>query len=511
MRSSLRPALALAAATGIVAIVGSPSLHGYNLLGGKLGVGTTAAGYQRDVRVFSNVSWTANQNAVAEAAYPGALGAALAAWKGARAWASDNVLAARNFDFDWQGAATSSDANQNTIGWAPCADPSLAAWTQTPIVDGWRIVMCTTFPWSDAPIGAPFGLVDIQGAVAHELGHALGLAHSQPANCGSSCTPLRPTMCAVFCTNGTTERDIAPDDQAGLGALYGAIPASKPHIDSLGGSTKAGDVLVIHGDHFAPVVAVKFTAGTSQDAGAIPGVVFDVPTTGTEIAVQVPPQARSGNVLVWELAEGLLSNAFPIDVASSSPALPKITGISPSEMQLVSIAPVTLHGKGFAGATKVTVGGQPAGFGIVDDATITFGPGYPTGPWTVDVQVESTAGTSNAVAFTYLPTSPPQLIVFTTTVSTLPCFWTVWGEPNSAWLLLVGFDPSTLPLGALDVLANGMLLDSGALSDIGNHTTFVTVPASLDGSSFWSQAVTWNGRDLAVSGVVQTAVVPLVP
>src|SRR5258705_3356328 len=129
-------------------------------------------------------------------------------------------------------------------------------------------------------------------------------------------------MCPAICSTGVSERDIAPDDANGLQAVYGAIGVNKPKITSLRGSLLTGQTLVINGLNFAATVNVKFTAGTTQNTGAIPGVVFNVPSQngGTQISVTIAVTAQKGNVVVCEPTLGVLSNAFPIDVGSVQPS-----------------------------------------------------------------------------------------------------------------------------------------------------------------------------------------------
>lgn len=262
--------------------------------GGGLGVGVGGSGYQRDVRIFNNAADpTANTNATPELAHPGALGAALAVWKAARAWDSDTPEAAKNFDFDWQGATTAvGGVDDNVVSWIPSCAGGTLAFTSAPTGDGWSIRLCDNWTWSDAPSGPPPGAIDIQSVVVHQLGIALGV--------------LNPT---------STGHTITPADSAMLGLIYGSIPANKPTITHLSGGTAPGQTLVVHGQNFAPFVAVKFTADTSQDAPPIPGVLFNVPTTGggQMATVTVPPEAAPGNVLIWEPSVSLLSNPFPID------------------------------------------------------------------------------------------------------------------------------------------------------------------------------------------------------
>lgn len=319
---NLKRSTCIAAAAGLAAVVSLPGmLHAWSLIGGSLGITTAGNGYQRDVRIFNNAAdAAANDNLVPEANHPGALGAALAVWKASQAWNSNTVEAVRNFDFDWQGDNTSNGINQNTVGWGTSGcGGGVLAYTETPISDGWRILNCESWVWADGPGTPTFNQFDIQGIDAHELGHALGLGHSN-FNCGAcNNTPTgAATMCSFICNNGTTERTLSTDDQAGLNAVYGAIPANKPVITGLSGSTAIGGTLVITGTSFASTVNVKFTAGTSTNTGAIPGVVTGVSTNGTQLSVVVPAAALDGNVFVWDTINGRLSNGFPIDIGSGS-------------------------------------------------------------------------------------------------------------------------------------------------------------------------------------------------
>ncbi|HEV8112293.1 MAG TPA: matrixin family metalloprotease [Planctomycetota bacterium] len=308
-----------------IGVVAAPSIVlGFVLLGGvSLGISTSGNGYQRDVRVFNSFAdSTANDNNVAETTHPGALGAPLAIWKGAQAWASDtfdaqiNTTINKNFDPDWQGVSPSGSAG-NTVS---AADPlgacsgGVLAYTE-PSSGGWRMSFCESWIWQDGP-GIPGGSqIDIQGVTAHEYGHALGMDHSQSGNCPGTCGN-NPTMCAFICGNGSSARTLAQDDVNGLAALYGAAPVNKPVIGSYTGSNTTGGALTILGSNFAATVNVKFTAGTTQNTGVIPGVVYNVPSAngGTSVTVAIPHEAVSGNVLVWEPALNLLSNAFPIPI-----------------------------------------------------------------------------------------------------------------------------------------------------------------------------------------------------
>jgi hypothetical protein len=490
-----KPAGALILTVLVAAVVAAPGLVlAYTTLGGSLGVGTTGNGYQRDFRIYNNSpDADANNNTTPDAAYPGALGAVLSVWKGAKAWASENALAGKNFDFDFQGTNTANNANANTVGWgsAGCGGGTLA-YCETPISDGWRILMCDGFNWSDGP-GAPVSAEDIQGVVTHELGHALGLGHSQSGNCSGGCSG-HATMCAVICGDGTDQRSISTDDADGLESIYGVKPANKPTITSLGGSFMSGQVLVINGTNFAPTVNVKFTAGAGQNTGTITGTVYGVASTagGTQVAVVIPFTAQDGNVVVWQPTSGLLSNAFPFNVNSVPPPLPVITSISPPNVNAFHGGTVTLTGTGFTGASEVNVDGVvatfPGGFSIVNDTTITVVAPTATSLGIAPVTVTTPNGTSLANSFNYVETNPPLLTTPAFTISGALFAWDWGAGAFDIGAILIATDPTTFDFGTpYQILLNSTILGFVPANSVGIGHVEVIVPGGLGGITFYTQ------------------------
>ncbi len=467
-------------------------LFAFSVLGGSLGISTAGLGYQRDVRVLDNsADPSAHANVTPNASFPGAVGARLSVWKGAHAWASDNALAARNFDYDWQGAATSNPAEGNVVGWDTngCSGGTLA-YTETPISDGWRIVMCDNWTWSDSASAPGGGQFDIQGIVTHELGHALGLGHSS-VNCGSCGNSA--SMCAFICSNGVAERTIEADDQAGLQSIYGTIPSNKPLITALAGSFTTGTLLTITGQNFAPTVNVKFTANGGNDLAPIPGTVTNVASTGggTQIVVPIPYTAFSGNVLVWEPAAGLLSNAFPIDVTFVPQPPPVIATVAPATVSAFLPGTITLTGSGFVGTTQVLVGGiavsGPLAFSIVNDTTLTFAapPAPALGP--ISVTLASTHGASNAVSLTYVQTSPPAITAQSVAFGNVTFSASFGGGANDSWILVAATSAVTVPFLGFTVLQAPVPIASGQFGPTGLASQSVVMPTGLAGLVFHLQ------------------------
>jgi hypothetical protein len=495
----------------LAVMVSAPGLLvAWSVIGGSLGISTTALGWQRDVRIYNNSNdAAANNNVTPETAHPGAVGAPLAIWKAARGWASDNVLAARNFDFDWQGVSTVldvSDANMVSWGTLGCS-AGVLAYCETPISDGWNIIMCDNWNWSDGPGSTAGGQVDIQGVATHELGHALGLGHST-VSCGTCSTSA--TMCAAICGSGVSERSVTPDDQAGLQSIYGAIPPNKPVITSLGGSTTTQQTLVINGSGFAPTVHVKFTAFTSQNSFNIPGVVTNVASTagGTQVSVVVPYYANDGNVIVWDPVGGVTSNAFPIDInylPPPPPPVPVIATVAPGSVTAYLGGLVMLTGSGFLGTTLVQVGPvslmPPFGFTVVDDATVTFG--APTAPalGPVPVSVVAPGGTSNQANLTFVETIPPKLSASGTAISNIQFTWNCAAGTSDLVVLIASLDPTTFDFGTpFQFLLNLTVLGQNVAGPVGTSSFSFPIPPGLAGLTFYSQIGAVDDLTAAIAG-----------
>lgn len=369
--------------------------EGYAFLGGSLDLG------QRDFRVFDNFSDPeANDNATPDPNFPGATGARLAIWKAVAEWGSapryDGIgdptqplglgSGGANFDSTYQGLAPSiGDADSNVFGELAGAGGGVFAFTELPIQDGWRILFYRDAAvWHDGPGATQFvqGQVhmDLQGVAAHEYGHALGLAHSLDTSA---------TMFSVPVGTVSHFRSIEADDQAGVQALYGAAPPSKPRVT---GYVVDGPTLRIQGANFSAANNTVWLTDGGPAADGTPLEVPGLPSNGSEIVLPLPAAAVPGDLLVRNDQSGgaALSNAFPFDPARNPCAQPQRYGVPKTNSQGVPAA-LFFSGRPHLVTNDLSVG--TAG-GIPDAPCVLFsGPGPASvpfaggtllvaGPWT---------------------------------------------------------------------------------------------------------------------------------
>jgi MYXO-CTERM domain-containing protein len=104
------------------------------------------------------------------------------------------------------------------------------------------VLNAADFTWSTAMTGCK-SEYDLESALTHELGHALGLAHSVGHP--------EATMFATGTYCETTKRDLASDDQAGLVMLYPASAEAGGGCSASGGSGVGGLVVIAAAALFA--------------------------------------------------------------------------------------------------------------------------------------------------------------------------------------------------------------------------------------------------------------------
>lgn len=298
---------------------------GYSLLNQKLGVG------QRDHRLFNNfTAATANNNTTMIANMPGYDGAELAIWKAGAEWGarsfgdglSDTTQAnlgdgGANFNFFWNGNANGiGGTNDNIHSEIGGSSGGVLAYCETPINDGWRIRYYSSWSWQDGPGSVSSGIC-LQGVATHELGHSLGLGHS---NVGGA------TMYPSISGTGQVTRSIETDDKNGCQANYGALAANPmPRIDSVSGSLVPGGTVTVTGANFSSsnriwldsdIIDAGQTGGDPFKINGVPSsgggtsLTFTLPAGGGYLAGSIHVKDELHD-LAWAVSEG-----HPFDVGS---------------------------------------------------------------------------------------------------------------------------------------------------------------------------------------------------
>ncbi len=413
---SLLALSSLGVAFGLFASLSTPvDTAGFSLIGGSLGTG------QRDFRVFNNFTDSqANNNTNINVAFPGAMGATQAIWKGHLEWSSGWYMGTgtqdptqsrlgtgvANYDNNYQGETTGTGGTNDNIH-SELFDSSpggTLAFTETPISNGWRIRYLSGWTWEDGP-GNVGSKIDLQGVAGHEIGQAWGLGHSSVSGA---------TMLPSISGTGVPARSINSDDTAGLRTIYGNLGSSKPLITAISGSTNPGGTLTILGSNFSNNNNVVWFTDTGNGGSALTVNGVSSSSGGTVINVTIPSGADDGSVMVKANFSGgeSLSNEWALDIGSGGAGDPPlITSVSPSSGPAGGSTAVTIGGSGFNGTTDVTLGGTPAmSFTVNSGSSISATTPAGTAGSSVDVTVTDNEGSSTDVnGFTYTADPPPNL------------------------------------------------------------------------------------------------------
>ncbi|HET6203135.1 MAG TPA: matrixin family metalloprotease [Planctomycetota bacterium] len=361
----LSPALALAAA----ALLATPrAVEGFAILMPAFSLNTDT----RDVRVFNDWPTASNANQTPDPNFPNALGAPLALWKGAAEWASvlhngggagdptqgfpDGIGSGQaNFDFVYLGEAPTPPPHDPTSGAPTNENDRIAhlaatalgggvlAITINPGANGWHLEFMPDSVWFDGPGTMPAGdpRFDIQGIAVHELGHALGLAHTTVGT-ATMFPAAGPGPASV------AFRSIELDDRQGVQFIYGVASTTKPRILGFQGIVATQQPLTILGQNFGTGTTLNEVWFRDDAADNVPRKVTGLASTlgGTQITVVPPCDVANGDVFVKKGTTGttgnLLSNGVPVAFQSGgngAPCLQCIATISPSPVPILAAAP----------------------------------------------------------------------------------------------------------------------------------------------------------------------------
>ncbi|MBI1849613.1 MAG: matrixin family metalloprotease, partial [Planctomycetes bacterium] len=151
------------------------------------------------------------------------------------------------------------------------------------------------FVWS-TQTPTPGSNYDVQDTATHELGHALGLAHS---------TVSGATMSPTAAPGATWARTLEADDRAGIQFLYGPGSPPPPMIDSVEperGALAGGDVATIRGSAFPSSTPVIVLVGNAECDGvrvrAFDTLTFVVPPGAALGPADVVVRTRGGDAVL---------------------------------------------------------------------------------------------------------------------------------------------------------------------------------------------------------------------
>jgi Metallo-peptidase family M12/IPT/TIG domain/Reprolysin family propeptide len=223
----------------------------------------------------------------------------------------------------------------------------------------------------------------------------------------------------------------------------------------------------------------------------------------------------SGNVTEFSASSVVQINQEKASSGCLSPAVPPpppvIAFVNPGAVQVFQGATVTVIGENFAEANGVTVDGQglhqETGYTIVSDTQITFDAPTPDALGPVTVTVSNPSGTSNPGNFSYVETSPPQLMVPAVGFTTLSLPWEFGGGPGDTAFLLVGLAPTNFLFQGQTILATNLILSSAPLDAVGLGSFALVLPASAAGITIYSQVVTLDGGTVKATLIHPTWIV----
>lgn len=127
----------------------------------------------------------------------------------------------------------------------------------------------------------PPGAFDIQGVATHELGHALGLDHTDIAEA---------TLYPVLRGNGLALRTLHADDRSGVESIYGRRTEEEPSVALLGvapaeGPAEGGTEVAIEGRNFTHKSDTRVWVGDLE----LPPASFEVESCGRLRIASMPP------------------------------------------------------------------------------------------------------------------------------------------------------------------------------------------------------------------------------
>ncbi|GAB3243448.1 IPT/TIG domain-containing protein [Nocardioides dilutus] len=200
-------------------------------------------------------------------------------------------------------------------------------------------------------------------------------------------------------------------EQAERVAPTRAAKVAKPVVKRVkpsSGPTAGGTVVKIKGKRFVKVKKVLF--GTAKGT--------NLRVKNPRKVIVVAPARAAGSVAVRVVTKAGKSKKtrrarftyVAAPVVPAPPRAPVITSLDPSSGPTAGGTVVDISGTGLSGTTSVSFGGVPAPFTVLSDAAVrATSPAHAAGA--VPVTVQTPAGTSAPLSFTYQAPAPPPVVV----------------------------------------------------------------------------------------------------
>jgi hypothetical protein len=264
-------------------------------------------------------------------------------------------------------AVTTVGGTSNGVAYTYVAVPTLATVVPNvgPVAGGTTVVLTGT---------------GLTGASAVTFGGTP--ATSFTVNSATQITAVAPAGSGTVQVTVTT----AGGTSNGVGYTYVAVPALTTVLPNVG-LEAGGTTVIVTGTGLSTASAVTF--------GGTPATSFTV-NSDTQITAVAP--AGTGTVQLTVTTAGGVSNG----VTYTYVAVPALTTVVPNVGPASGGTTVVVTGTGLTGASAVTFGATPATSFTVDSATQITAVA-PAGTGTVQLTVTTSGGTSNGLAYTYIP------------------------------------------------------------------------------------------------------------
>lgn len=201
---------------------------------------------------------------------------------------------------------------------------------------------------------------------------------------------------------------------------------------------------------------------------------------------------------------------------NTPPAIPTITNVNPSAVEVFGPATVTLTGTNFVNVTNVTVGSTvltpPLGFNVVNSTTITFVPPAPAALGNVNVTVTNTAGPSLASTLTYVETQPLGLAGPVFLINGQNAAWNWGGKANQIQFFNFSLSPNTAIFNGQPFLLYLGSVPLGSTSAVGLGSLVAPISGIPTSTIIYTQVMTIappgnNPATVQLSNVTSTQVI----